>query len=651
MSVVSVALSHYRERERLVRGVDRVASRAWRRVDPGDIAASWTALLPAVLAALIGAQRLAATPADAYLGAALAEQGLPAAAEGRVVADALTGVASDGRDLASLLYRPVVTSLVAIQGGTSTARALAGGEAALRMIVGTQVADAGRAADQVALAARPAVTGYRRMLVGRSCSRCVILAGRWYRYNQGFNRHPRCFPAGVTVSGPPSEAATRRLYQGELVVLATASGQKLPLTGNHPVLTCRGWIPARLLKEGDEVVRSTRPEGATALVVPHHDQMPARIEDVWGSLGVPILDAMESSPEDFHGDGQHGKVDIVRADRPLNGRLLAALAQHGPQFDFSSAAGAAFTLDGQRSAELLDLRDAPLAGGLVGLDGLSLPLFGGQGFDPDAASFADTASLYPGDSEDAGDRATRDAVLLCESVFASSSEVGSNDCFSGQADGLARWDAPGDAFSVETRDGYAARGRDLLQRLAGQVELDRVVEVRRVEWSGHVYSLTSSEGWHSANSLIVSNCDCTHVPAREDTGQDVTTSPKRYFDSLSRAEQDRAFTKAGAEAIRLGADITQVVNARRGMSTAGPPGRRRLVAVDVHGQQVYVTSEGITTRGVASRRLGARETGTRAGGGRYRSARVPRLMPETILAVAEDREDAVRLLRRHGYIT
>ncbi|MFV2094835.1 hypothetical protein ACFHW1_05000 [Micromonospora sp. LOL_014] len=337
MSLQGVALEHYRDRERLVRGVDRVASQTWRRVDPGSIAASWRSLLPAVLAALVGAQRLAAGAAGGYVSAALVEQGLPTAAEGRVVVDALTGVASDGRDLASLLYRPVVTSLVAIQGGTSTTRALAGGEAALRMIVGTQVADAGRAADQVALTARPAVSGYRRMLVGRSCSRCVILAGRWYRYNRGFDRHPRC--------------------------------------------------------------------------------------------------------------------------------------------------------------------------------------------------------------------------------------------------------------------------------------------------------------------------DCTHVPAREDTGQDVSTNPRKYFDSLSAAEQDRAFTAAGAEAIRLGADINQVVNARRGMSTAGPPGRRRLVAVDAFGQRVYVTSEGVTTRGVAGRRLGARETGTRAGGGRYRSARVPRLMPETILAVADDREDAVRLLRRHGYIT
>ena len=55
------------------------------------------------------------------------------------------------------------------------------------------------------------------------------------------------------------------------------------------------------------------------------------------------------------------------------------------------------------------------------------------------------------------------------------------------------------------------------------------------------------------------------------------------------------------------------------------------------GRRVFVTTEGTTRRGVAGARLG--------------QARTPRLMPESILEIATDREDAVRLLRRFGYIT
>ena len=58
-------------------------------------------------------------------------------------------------------------------------------------LVGSLVQDAGRAAESVATAARPNV-GHVRYLSPPSCSRCAILAGRAYRYSDGFQRHPGC---------------------------------------------------------------------------------------------------------------------------------------------------------------------------------------------------------------------------------------------------------------------------------------------------------------------------------------------------------------------------------------------------------------------------------------------------------------------------
>lgn len=123
-------------------------------------------------------------------------------------------------------------------------------------------------------------------------------------------------------------------------------------------------------------------------------------------------------------------------------------------------------------------------------------------------------------------------------------------------------------------------------------------------------------------------CDCRHVPSQENLAGDITTDPAAYFESLSKAEQDRAFTEAGAEAIRNGADIGKVVNARRGMSTAQTvTGRRRLVKRDVLGRPMYTTAEG-AKKGLV------------------------RLMPESIVQLAgNDRAELLRLLRSHGYIT
>jgi hypothetical protein len=63
---------------------------------------------------------------------------------------------------------------------------------AMERLVITLIQDAGRTAAAVDIARRPKITGYVRSLTPPSCSRCAILAGRIYRYSQGFERHPHC---------------------------------------------------------------------------------------------------------------------------------------------------------------------------------------------------------------------------------------------------------------------------------------------------------------------------------------------------------------------------------------------------------------------------------------------------------------------------
>jgi hypothetical protein len=162
-------------------------------------------------------------------------------------------------------------------------------------------------------------------------------------------------------------------------------------------------------------------------------------------------------------------------------------------------------------------------------------------------------------------------------------------------------------------------------------------------------------------------CDCVHIPTAESDPEDLTVNPRKQFDAMTREEQDRVFTKAGAESIRLGADMNQVVNARRGANGLTPAGARltaeeerilrggrergRLERVDVFGRQLFVTTEGVTVRGQAGKALGARENGVRKAGSRYRTSKTPRLMPESILEIANgDRAEAVRLLKRFGYL-
>lgn len=192
MSILEVASGHARERADLAGRVRQEFAAAWSAVDPARISESWASRIGVLLGLLMAAQHAAAGSADRYLAAVLAEQGLDAAPAGIVDPASLSGVASDGRDLASLLALAGVTAKVSLSRGAAVDRAMASGGALAELIGHTQVADAGRIADQVALTAQPQASGYVRMIVGRTCSRCLILAGRFYRYNAGFRRHPRC---------------------------------------------------------------------------------------------------------------------------------------------------------------------------------------------------------------------------------------------------------------------------------------------------------------------------------------------------------------------------------------------------------------------------------------------------------------------------
>jgi hypothetical protein len=151
-------------------------------------------------------------------------------------------------------------------------------------------------------------------------------------------------------------------------------------------------------------------------------------------------------------------------------------------------------------------------------------------------------------------------------------------------------------------------------------------------------------------------CDCVNIPVAENNGRNWATSPKDYFNSLDPANQDRLFTKAGAQAIRDSGTsektMNQVVNARQGITT-----------VSAFGHEIQATTVGTTKRAVfggyevlADGTLRRRSDSElqKLPGNRYRTAKAPRLMPDEIYRLAEefgwDRTEVLRQLRRFAYV-
>ena len=189
--VPDAAVGQYGDMQDLqVRAVVR-GRRAWTQLDPRHLSASWREQLSLLVASITEIQGDATLAATAYGADVLADSddyvGPTAFADPR----AFVGVLDDGGDLASALYMPIIDTKRALAGGAPMAAALATGRGRLDRLVAGTVRDAARGVASVDIASRPTV-GYTRMLNPPSCSRCAILAGKWFRWNEGFDRHPNC---------------------------------------------------------------------------------------------------------------------------------------------------------------------------------------------------------------------------------------------------------------------------------------------------------------------------------------------------------------------------------------------------------------------------------------------------------------------------
>lgn len=191
---------------------------AWARVRAGDAQRTFEAALPQLLATVTAGQLAAASGAEQYVGAVLAVDGLSPAPVASVSAARFAGVASDGRSLVGLLTQPLLRTLYLRTQGADDAAALAGGRLSLETLVRTEVFDTGRDAGQVASALERQVVGYVRQVNSPACGRCILLAGKFFKRNAGFDRHPRCdcqhVPATQVMKPGEIDQDPRMLFNG-----------------------------------------------------------------------------------------------------------------------------------------------------------------------------------------------------------------------------------------------------------------------------------------------------------------------------------------------------------------------------------------------------------------------------------------------------
>lgn len=276
--------------------------------------------------------------------------------------------------------------------------------------------------------------------------------------------HINCLPGDTLVAAQGVTGASTRMYQGEVYSITTRGGKQLTATPNHPVLTQRGWVAVQLLNVGDQVASTVGGDRTLAgdQDSQHAEPMIEQVAQAFRKAPGVISTEVPLSAPDFHGDGTDDEVAVIWTDSHLAGVVDAMLVEQICEPVFDSAGVANDVLAGQSSGDLLLVADLTSPSSLVSRRDLDGSLLRAHHGPLNSFGIGATSALH---------------TLLGE--------------YSG--------------------DGSAGSGEAFAQRLLGlpgEVALDEIIEIRTDPFSGHVFNLSTADGWFIGNGIVTHNCRC-----------------------------------------------------------------------------------------------------------------------------------------------
>lgn len=378
------------------------------------------------------------------------------------------------KDPQEVYQRPFTQAWGDLAKGEPLDQAVRGARVRLREIAEGDMQQTYAEAAQEAMQALPPAdrpVGWRRVLVGpENCAMCVVASTQLYTLEHLNPIHPACVPGIAPVDVRNILAGTRRRYTGELAVIATSAGNQIAVTPNHPILTDVGWLPAGEIGPVHYVADCCQPQRVVGSG-PNESQRPVVAQDVWRALAVTFgFIQMPLTAEDFHGDGSDGQVDIIRADGYFTPPRYVKSVQAVDEFQFVSGQRRGLFLTGFGDAAPFVPRGFTSTGSGVRGGYLRGALFGGHLCSPHATGVRGATALDTCLNQPPANYGACDPLLVRDDVLS---------------------EAPG---------------------VVGGQRFHRVIDVSRVNFTGHVYNFQTATGTYGAYHTVTHNCDCTVAP-------------------------------------------------------------------------------------------------------------------------------------------
>ncbi len=143
-----------------------------------------------------------------------------------------------------------------------------------------------------------------------------------------------CFVGETVVDEIKPEAIFKSKYSGELLTIKTSRGYNITVTPNHPILTRSGFIAARNLRIGNDVISSPLGE-LSAVGNPNINNMPTTFEEKFNSFAIKSMgQRITCGNVNFYGDIPEGNVEIVFSDSLLKDGIDSFFVKPTRKFSF-----------------------------------------------------------------------------------------------------------------------------------------------------------------------------------------------------------------------------------------------------------------------------------------------------------------------------
>ena len=369
-----------------------------------------------------------------------------------------------------------------------------------------------------------------------------------------------CFPGSVTV---PITNGVRRVYRAPFsgqVVDITAAGQLLSATGNHPILTTRGWVAACEVGKGDHLIQAVNQ--AQLIVDADENEANPTFDEMYRAF-ASRSERAHGVEFDFYGDRPNGDVDTIVFKHPLSDDDMLKAIKRGGDLALPNANGGVIPVTRCGSSHVLETLG-------TGAGEKSNALFLRSSRHANDVGIATAATSNPALLQDAGDHAAIDGESLTQDQLALAGLIEPNDFALGQTlpvgsgastandrnpfgpEALAEvvrvsvdrlsgfiertpfsdhrlgdgdkvrsdswpevaFQAFGANGETEHVGGDADGGSCLFKRGTLTYKAVRVSEAVVRDFSGHVYTLETSEGWYTVTdgSFVAKNCRCYAEP-------------------------------------------------------------------------------------------------------------------------------------------